>query len=67
MLDGAMLRGRYGGGGSSRLLPSANGSLAEVTDTISDVSMPVRYAPLVPDGIGPKMIGREDPVLSIAE
>jgi hypothetical protein len=42
MLDGAMLRGRYGGGGSSRLLPSANGSLADVTDTMSDVSIPVR-------------------------
>lgn len=70
-LTGGRLLGRYGGGASSRLLPSANGSRsttvpclltppAEVIETRSDVSMPVKYAPLLPDGIGPRMIGCEE-------
>ena len=45
-LGGAMLQGRYGGGGSVRLSLSANGLTGrrscDVTDTMSDVSMPVR-------------------------
>ena len=45
-LGGAMLCGRYGGGGSVRLLLSAKGSTGrrvfEVTEIMSDVSMPVR-------------------------
>jgi hypothetical protein len=69
-LVGGRLLARYGGGGSSRLLPSAKGSrstiklilwlLAEVIDTRSDVSIPVKYAPLVPDVMGPKMTGCEE-------
>lgn len=70
-LAGGRLLGRYGGGASSRLLPSANGSrsttvpillmlLVEAIDTISDVSMPVKYAPLLPDGIGPKITGCDE-------
>lgn len=70
-LAGGRLLGRYGGGASSKLLPSAKGSLstivpillmllADVIDTRSDVSMPVRYAPLLPDGMGPKMTGCDE-------
>ena len=58
MLAGGRLLGRYGGGASSRLRPSAKGSRsttvpcllippAEVMDTRSEVSMPVKYAPLL--------------------
>jgi hypothetical protein len=63
-LGGAALRGRYGGGGSEILSLSENGfgggglrSLAAVTETTSDVSMPVKYAPSSPEGIGPSIIG----------
>jgi hypothetical protein len=61
-LGGAVLRGRYGGGGSVRLSLSENwfGGLrwfAEVMEIISEVSMPVKYAPFAPDGIGPRIIG----------
>lgn len=70
-LTGGRLLGRYGGGASSRLLPSANGSRsttvpclltppAEVIETRSEVSMPVKYAPLLPDGIGPRMTGCDE-------
>lgn len=70
-LAGGRLLGRYAGGASSRLLPSAKGSrstivpillmlLAEVMDTRSDVSIPVKYAPLSPDGMGPRMIGCDE-------
>ena len=70
-LAGGRLLGRYGGGASSRLRPSAKGSRsttvpcllmlpAEVIDTRSDVSMPVKYAPLLPDGIGPRITGCEE-------
>ena len=31
--------------------------LTEVMEIISEVSMPVKYAPFAPDGIGPSMIG----------
>jgi hypothetical protein len=31
--------------------------LADVMETTSDVSMPVKYAPFDPDGMGPRMIG----------
>ncbi|KAF7572767.1 hypothetical protein PtrM4_076720 [Pyrenophora tritici-repentis] len=45
-LGGAALCGRYGGGGSAKLLLSANGSAGlcefDVIDTISEVSIPVR-------------------------
>jgi hypothetical protein len=47
-LGGAILRGRYGGGGSERLSLSENGFgggrklLVEVMDTTSDVSIPVK-------------------------
>lgn len=45
-LGGAALCGRYGGGGSAKLLLSANGSARlcefDVIDTISEVSIPVR-------------------------
>jgi hypothetical protein len=45
-LGGATLLGRYGGGGSVKLLLSAKGSAGlsvfEVTETMSDVSIPVR-------------------------
>jgi hypothetical protein len=34
---------------------------ADVIETTSEVSIPVRYAPLTPDGIGPRMMGWEDP------
>jgi hypothetical protein len=71
MLAGGRLLGRYGGGASSRLRPSAKGSrstivpclltpLAEVMEIRSDVSIPVKYAPLLPDGIGPSIIGCEE-------
>ncbi|EDU43384.1 predicted protein [Pyrenophora tritici-repentis Pt-1C-BFP] len=43
-LGGAALCGRYGGGGSAKLLLSANGSAGlcefDVIDTISEVSIP---------------------------
>jgi hypothetical protein len=70
-LAGGRLLGRYGGGASSRLRPSAKGSRstivpcrltppAEVMEIRSDVSIPVKYAPLLPDGIGPRIIGCEE-------
>jgi hypothetical protein len=59
-----MLRGRYGGGGSEMLSLSEKGlgggglrSLAAVTETTSEVSIPVKYAPSSPEGIGPSMMG----------
>jgi len=46
-LGGGKLQGRYGGGGSLKLLLSPKGSsiglsVLEETETMSDVSMPVR-------------------------
>jgi hypothetical protein len=60
-LGGGALLGRYGGGGPMMLWLSANGSgpswLFDVMETMSEVSMPVRYAPFDDDPIGPSMIG----------
>lgn len=60
-LGGAALRGRYGGGGGSiRLSLSVEeigkpggALLVEVIEMASEVSMPVKYAPLAPVGTGP--------------
>lgn len=70
MLAGGRLLGRYGGGASSRLRPSAKGSRSttvpclltppDLIDTRSEVSIPVKYAPLLPDVIGPRMTGCEE-------
>jgi hypothetical protein len=63
-LGGAMLRGRYGGGGSAMLSLSETGFcgaglrwFADAMETPSEVSMPVKYAPLSPEGIGPRIMG----------
>lgn len=63
-LGGAALRGRYGGGGSARLSLSEKGFdgpgarlLADVMEMTSEVSIPVKYAPFAPEGMGPRMMG----------